>query len=105
LNTKTIRPAKIHRQLVDVHGKNVMYEGDVPKWCHSFIGGDMCTTRRDLDARLSALRQYTTMHCLKTTELLKKFGCEYLDHSPHSLDLTPFNFHLSQKWNSFYAAK
>jgi hypothetical protein len=39
LNAKNIRSAKVHRQLVEVHGEGVMNEGNVQKWCRLFNGG------------------------------------------------------------------
>jgi hypothetical protein len=32
LNARNIRPAEIHRQIVEVYGKGVMNEGNVRKW-------------------------------------------------------------------------
>jgi hypothetical protein len=41
LNAKSIRPAEIHRKLVEVYGEGegVMNEGNVCKWCRLFNGG------------------------------------------------------------------
>jgi hypothetical protein len=39
LNTKNIRPGKIHYQFVEVHGEGVMNEGNVCKWCRLLHGG------------------------------------------------------------------
>jgi hypothetical protein len=38
MNTKNIRPAEIHHQLVEVYG-GVMNEGNMRKWCCFFNGG------------------------------------------------------------------
>jgi transposase len=39
LNAKNVRPAEIHRQIVEVYGEGVMNEGNVRKWCRLFIEG------------------------------------------------------------------
>jgi hypothetical protein len=57
LNAKNIRLAEIHRQLVEVYGEVVMNEGNVCKWCVCLmVEGQMCTIKRDPDARLSSPR-------------------------------------------------
>jgi hypothetical protein len=56
-NAKNIRPAEIHRQLVEVYGEGVMNEGNVRKWCRLFNReGQTCTMKRDLEARVSSPR-------------------------------------------------
>ena len=44
LNTKNVRPAVIHRQIVEVYGEGTMNEGIVREWCRLFKDG---TTMRD----------------------------------------------------------
>lgn len=39
LNAKRVRPAEIHRQLVEVYGEGVMNDGNVRKWCRLFNEG------------------------------------------------------------------
>jgi hypothetical protein len=39
LNTKNVHLAEIHRQIVEVYGKNAMNEGNVRKWCWLFKEG------------------------------------------------------------------
>ncbi|GBN27601.1 hypothetical protein AVEN_205668-1 [Araneus ventricosus] len=39
LNAKNVKPAKIHRQLVEINGKNVMTDGMVRKWVRQFNDG------------------------------------------------------------------
>jgi hypothetical protein len=41
----------------------------------------------------------------KTTKLLEKFGWENLDHSSHSPDLAPSDFHLFPKMKEFLGGK
>ncbi|GBL84139.1 hypothetical protein AVEN_118554-1 [Araneus ventricosus] len=39
LNAKKVKPAEIHRQLVEIYGENVMTDGMVRKWVRQFNGG------------------------------------------------------------------
>ncbi|GBM12460.1 hypothetical protein AVEN_55296-1 [Araneus ventricosus] len=39
LNAKKVRPAEIHRQLVEIYGENVMTDGMVRKWVRQFNDG------------------------------------------------------------------
>ncbi|GBM39399.1 hypothetical protein AVEN_97019-1 [Araneus ventricosus] len=39
LNAKNVKPAEIHRQLVEIYGENVMTDGMVRKWVRQFNGG------------------------------------------------------------------
>ncbi|GBM73650.1 hypothetical protein AVEN_195942-1 [Araneus ventricosus] len=38
LNTKKVKPAEIHRQLVEIYGENEMTDGMVRKWVQQFNG-------------------------------------------------------------------
>jgi hypothetical protein len=52
LNAINVRPAEIHRQIVEVYGEDVMNKGNVRKWCRLFnssvpasvSGTDLCNT-------------------------------------------------------------
>ncbi|GBM94897.1 hypothetical protein AVEN_89818-1 [Araneus ventricosus] len=39
LNAKNVKPAEIHRQLVEIYGENVMADGMVRKWVRQFNDG------------------------------------------------------------------
>ncbi|GBL99922.1 hypothetical protein AVEN_19420-1 [Araneus ventricosus] len=39
LNAKKIKPAEIHRQLVEIYGEDVMTDGMVRKWVRQFNDG------------------------------------------------------------------
>ncbi|GBM24044.1 hypothetical protein AVEN_34001-1 [Araneus ventricosus] len=39
LNAKKVKPAEIHRQLVEIYGENVMTDGMVRKWVRQFNDG------------------------------------------------------------------
>ncbi|GBO02914.1 hypothetical protein AVEN_269330-1 [Araneus ventricosus] len=39
LNAKKVKPAEIHRQLVEIYGENVMTDGVVRKWIRQFNDG------------------------------------------------------------------
>ncbi|GBM16608.1 hypothetical protein AVEN_88950-1 [Araneus ventricosus] len=39
LNAKKVKPAEIHRQLVEIYGENVMTDGMVRKWVRHFKDG------------------------------------------------------------------
>ncbi|GBM84200.1 hypothetical protein AVEN_94409-1 [Araneus ventricosus] len=39
LNAKKVKPAEIHRQLVEIYGENVMTDGTVRKWVRQFNDG------------------------------------------------------------------
>ncbi|GBM05177.1 hypothetical protein AVEN_33537-1 [Araneus ventricosus] len=39
LNAKKVKPAEIHRQLVEIYGENVMTDGMVKKWVRQFNDG------------------------------------------------------------------
>ncbi|GBM24540.1 hypothetical protein AVEN_217120-1 [Araneus ventricosus] len=39
LNAKEVKPAEIHRQLVEIYGENVMTDGMVRKWVRQFNDG------------------------------------------------------------------
>ncbi|GBN11440.1 hypothetical protein AVEN_193275-1 [Araneus ventricosus] len=39
LNAKNVKPAKIHRQLVEIYGENVMTDGMFRKWVRQFNDG------------------------------------------------------------------
>ncbi|GBM69716.1 hypothetical protein AVEN_88221-1 [Araneus ventricosus] len=39
LNAKNVKPAEIHRQLVEIYGENVMTDGIVRKWVRQFNDG------------------------------------------------------------------
>ncbi|GBM86355.1 hypothetical protein AVEN_64235-1 [Araneus ventricosus] len=39
LNTKNVKPAEIHRQLVEIYGENVMTDGMVRKWVRQYNDG------------------------------------------------------------------
>ncbi|GBL99039.1 hypothetical protein AVEN_227544-1 [Araneus ventricosus] len=39
LNTKNVKPAEIHPQLVEIYGENVMIDGMVRKWVQQFNNG------------------------------------------------------------------
>ncbi|GBO23779.1 hypothetical protein AVEN_257767-1 [Araneus ventricosus] len=39
LNTKKVKPAEIHRQLVEIYGENVMTDGMIRKWVRQFNDG------------------------------------------------------------------
>ncbi|GBN96509.1 hypothetical protein AVEN_84905-1 [Araneus ventricosus] len=39
LNAKNVKPAEIHRQLVEIYGENVMTDGMVRKWVRQFNDG------------------------------------------------------------------
>ncbi|GBN48854.1 hypothetical protein AVEN_178306-1 [Araneus ventricosus] len=39
LNAKEVKPAEIHRQLVEVYAQNVMTDGMVRKWVRKFNDG------------------------------------------------------------------
>ncbi|GBL93360.1 hypothetical protein AVEN_219484-1 [Araneus ventricosus] len=39
LNAKKVKPAEIHRQLVEIYGENVMTDGIVRKWVRQFDDG------------------------------------------------------------------
>ncbi|GBN03054.1 hypothetical protein AVEN_169993-1 [Araneus ventricosus] len=45
LNSKKVKPAEIHRQLVEIYGENVMTDGMVRKWVRQFNDG--CTNVHD----------------------------------------------------------
>ncbi|GBM20158.1 hypothetical protein AVEN_5683-1 [Araneus ventricosus] len=36
LNAKNVKPAKIHRQLIEIYGENLMTDGMVRKWVRQF---------------------------------------------------------------------
>ncbi|GBN36936.1 hypothetical protein AVEN_119687-1 [Araneus ventricosus] len=38
-NAKNVKPAEIHRQLVEIYGENVMTDGMVRKWIRQFNDG------------------------------------------------------------------
>ncbi|GBO36525.1 hypothetical protein AVEN_38937-1 [Araneus ventricosus] len=38
-NAKNVKPAEIHRQLLDIYGENVMTDGMVRKWVRQFNDG------------------------------------------------------------------
>ncbi|GBL81721.1 hypothetical protein AVEN_93496-1 [Araneus ventricosus] len=39
LNAKKVKPAEIHRQLVEIYGENVMTDGMIRKWVRQFNDG------------------------------------------------------------------
>ncbi|GBM61290.1 hypothetical protein AVEN_253038-1 [Araneus ventricosus] len=39
LNTKNVKPAEIHSQLVEIYGENIMTDGMVRKWVRQFNDG------------------------------------------------------------------
>ncbi|GBN29760.1 hypothetical protein AVEN_100065-1 [Araneus ventricosus] len=39
LNAKKVKPAEMHRQLVEIYGENVMTDGMVTKWVRQFNDG------------------------------------------------------------------
>ncbi|GBN85665.1 hypothetical protein AVEN_216963-1 [Araneus ventricosus] len=39
LNAKKVKPAEIHRQLVEIYGENIMTDGKVRKWVGQFNDG------------------------------------------------------------------
>jgi hypothetical protein len=81
LNAKNIRPAEIHRHLVEVYEDGVMNEGNVRMWCRLFKGGRPVVHNDVRSGRPSVItedsRQRTTTHCRKNDKvfgeiLLKK---------------------------------
>ncbi|GBN28619.1 hypothetical protein AVEN_36171-1 [Araneus ventricosus] len=53
LNAKKVKPAEIHRQLVEIYGENVMTDGMVRKWVRQFNDGRINVHDEARSGRLS----------------------------------------------------
>jgi hypothetical protein len=52
LNSKTVRPAEMYRQVCEVYGENAMSDGMVRIWCRMFSeGGRMSTMMIEVATR------------------------------------------------------
>jgi len=47
LYAKSIHPAQIHSQNVELYGEGAMNEGNMRNWCHLFKEGDMLSARNN----------------------------------------------------------
>ncbi|GBM33625.1 Mariner Mos1 transposase [Araneus ventricosus] len=69
LNVKNVKPAEIHRQLVEIYGENVITDGMVRKWIRQFNDG--CTNVHD-EARSGRLTVVNDALVAKVNETIRQ---------------------------------
>ncbi|GBM08654.1 hypothetical protein AVEN_52487-1 [Araneus ventricosus] len=81
LNAKSVKPAEIHHQLVQIYGENVMTDGMVRKWVRQFNDG-----RTNVHDEARSGRSFVVND-----------GWEQFDQPPCSPDLAPSDYDLYLK--------
>ncbi|XP_076057717.1 histone-lysine N-methyltransferase SETMAR-like isoform X1 [Oratosquilla oratoria] len=88
LTAKGMKAAKIHYQISEVYGENIMSDGMVQKWVRAFKDGM-------LSKEIILLHDNSRPHIAnQTQDVIRSFGWEQLDHPLYSPDIAPNDYHI-----------
>jgi len=94
LNARSLPPAEIHQQLVDVYGVTALSRKQVYFWCNEFSAGRTNVVDEQRSGR-HLLHDNATPHtAAQTREWLERYKWDVLCHPPYSPDLAPSDFYL-----------
>ncbi|GBN15728.1 hypothetical protein AVEN_135083-1 [Araneus ventricosus] len=107
LNAKKVKPAEIHRQLVEIYGENVMTDGMVRKWVRQFNDGRTNIQDEARSGRPSVVKDGSVAKVNEKIRENRRFTIRMLsDESPqisktvlHEIVTNRLNYHkLCSRW-------